>query len=76
VLSNGHLNLNKNTNMKTEALSYALITVAIAGAVGLLVAAVANYGVGSVIGWAAAGVLLAMTAIESRRVGKSLLGRS
>jgi hypothetical protein len=61
-------------NMKTEAISYALITVVIAGAFGLLVALAINGEASSLVGWAVAGILLAMTAIESRKIGKDLLG--
>ncbi|MFA5263710.1 MAG: hypothetical protein WC378_07765 [Opitutaceae bacterium] len=61
--------------MKTEAISYALITVVVAGALGLLVGlAYFNGEASSLVGWAAAGVLLAMTAIEGRKYGKGLLG--
>ncbi len=60
--------------MKTEAISYALITVVVAGALGLLVSLAVNGAADSMVGWAVAGVLLAMTAIEGRRFGKRLLG--
>ena len=60
--------------MKTEAISYAIITVVVAGALGLLVSLSVNGEATGLVGWATAGVLLAMAATGSRRFGKSLLG--
>lgn len=56
--------------MKSEALYYAVAAAVLAVALGLLVGLHSDIDVGSILGWATAGVLLAMVPIEYRRAFK------
>jgi hypothetical protein len=61
--------------MKSEALYYAVAAAVFAVALGLFVGTHADLDVGSILGWATAGVLLAMVPIEYRRAFKRNTGK-
>ncbi|MBI5382902.1 MAG: hypothetical protein HZA31_13470 [Opitutae bacterium] len=61
--------------MKTEALTYTLVTVGLAAVMALFLGMRADIEVGTVLGWATAGVLFAMAPLDYRLAWKRITGR-
>lgn len=62
--------------MKSEVLSYVIIAIIMTAVMGLGLGLTLNIEVDTVLGWATAGVLLAMAPIEYRNLFKSGAGRA
>lgn len=67
---------NKGNNMKSETLTYAIAAAILATVIGLVLGSAVNVDAGAVLGWATAGVLLAMAPMNYRKFFKSMIGRA
>lgn len=62
--------------MKSETLTYAIAAAVFAAVMGLVIGAASFVDAGAVIGWATAGVLLAMAPVEYRKFFRGIFGRA
>lgn len=62
--------------MKTEALNYAIAAAVFAVGLKLVMGIHADVDVGSILGWATVGVLLAMALMDYRRLSKRISSKA